>query len=341
MHHVRESRRAHSNTTVRSVAYQRGPWAPTSRGECPVRQRAAALRRGREQRARDLALAWPTRSRRRKSSTAPCVPAASWRSRSWMAATSARSILRHCASRCSRSSLESESQKPNTWPCWASIHRCRTLSADSSAMFCRVCGECVAVWERAGLDDGSEGTVPQVGRSERQQEQEEEEARVALSASVCSCPPPRSSLLLSCLSPAVCVPGSWSCLLATPSISVHHRHHLVFQSYRVPVFFFVCACVLIVPRHHPPTNGRQQQPPTTTDRVLRSYYSCRMPVLRVSQSRCRWRHVQRQEARQHDLRHHLLPPMPRPTGRSMRPMRHHLVRRPRRDRSQPSHHSRG
>ena len=32
---------------------------------------------------------------------------------------------------------------------------------------------------------------------------------------------PSSSLLLSCLSPSACLPGSWSCLLATPSISVH------------------------------------------------------------------------------------------------------------------------
>jgi len=40
--------------------------------------------------------------------------------------------------------------------------------------------------------------------------------------------PSSSLLLLSCLSPSACLPGSWSCLLATPSISVHHHHHLVF-----------------------------------------------------------------------------------------------------------------
>ena len=114
----------------------------------------------------------------RKSSTAPCVPAASWRSRSWMAATSARSILRHCASRCSRSSLESESQKPNTWPCWASIHRCRKLSADSSAILYRVCGERVAVcgervrlWQRghrAASESGAAGEATRTrGRGDR------------------------------------------------------------------------------------------------------------------------------------------------------------------------------
>ena len=47
-------------------------------------------------------------------------------------------------------------------------------------------------------------------------------------------PSSSSSLLLSCLSPSACVPGSWSCLLATPSISVHHHHRswsnrIVFQ----------------------------------------------------------------------------------------------------------------
>ena len=176
--------------------------------------------------------------------------------------------------------------------------------------------------------------------SERQQEQEEEEALEALSASVCSCPPPRCCCCR--VSRAFCLrawlvvlsPRNAFNLCSSPSSS---RGPID----RVPVVFFVCACVLIVPRHHPPTNGRQQQPTTTTDRVLRSYYSCGMPVLRVRQSRRQWRHVQRQEARQHDLRHPLLPPMPRPTGRPVRPMRRHLVRRPRRDRSQPSHHSSG